>query len=95
MSEYDIVLGNGDYVSSLENALHLTMNKAGRGGMGDVQIKYNPYTALWTCTFNWSENKPVSGKGNSIIDAINQAIQQSDSKAKRQMPFGTVQEACS
>lgn len=46
------------------------LHSESRGGMGDVVITFNPYTARWTVKFNWSNNKPVEWDNPSECMAI-------------------------
>lgn len=43
------------------------------GGMTDVSVKWNPYKCVWVCTFNWSDDKPVTAEHVEIGIAICQA----------------------
>jgi hypothetical protein len=40
-----------------------------RGGMTDYKTQYNPYKGVWTVTFNWSDNRPVSETHADLVVA--------------------------
>lgn len=63
--------------SELEKAIELARNShiEGYGGMGSVEIAFDPYECKWCCKFNWSSNQPISGYGDGMEEAIYAAIE--------------------